>query len=756
MKQVSFNKIKSLISWITCYWFPNVANSKTITETWLNQVKDWQTKSGQIWTIQRVKDIRLIYTKYISGEPFKVFPGRIGLNAKGLPKSMPYFNSLIESNSKEQIQFVLTLLSISRVLPGTKDPSTSTITDPSTKDSTIISELTSFIPTFFKNNGIKEGYQLNWSQEKLRLSNKAGPEGRATLFSWRDAVTLPPEIIENINIMSPTLGKYLNRIITMWPVEIVKKAHQRLKVNFKTFCAKAQKDHEISNKSLYGNNSRRTVIGYEESVNAFNRAHKDSGLIRKLSIIEDPEAKARVIAIFDYWSQEVLKGIHDLQFRILKENLSQDRTFTQDPIISDKEDGQRFHSVDLSAATDRFPIEIQTNLIESLFKSREFARAWQSILIDHEFYVPWNSSRVKYNTGQPMGAYSSWSTFAICHHLVVAYAGHLAGYNNFKKYILLGDDIVIYNDDVANHYKIIMARLGVDCSPHKTHTSLHTYEFAKRWFHKGQEITGIQLRGFLDTMNKYHLVYQMVMTLYQRGITPRIHVTIPDLILSLFKRAQTYSRMRKHLLHKVEMLHSFRKFIDENNYDLLISKIKRMYPEDYYLGEGHREETINLINTYIYVSANKLIQRGTADAIKYETGLLTGPYFNKIAEALANPRDLWTSPTYLIISSPLYRAVTNRLEVLVSSLAKADGDIKDMIKVIALPDPAYLEQRQSERIINAEAALASKFFDAIQNHTYGRPHFFEPNLSASMARSIFRKVEGKILNRDRYLTHGLI
>jgi hypothetical protein len=79
-----------------------------------------------------------------------------------------------------------------------------------------------------------------------------------------------------------------------------------------------------------------------------------------------------------------------------------------------------------------------------------------------------------------MGAYSSWAAFTITHHLVVHWAAHLCGLENFKKYIILGDDIVINHDRVARKYIKIMNNLGVDISLNKTHVSKNTYEFAKR------------------------------------------------------------------------------------------------------------------------------------------------------------------------------------------------------------------------------------------------------------------------------------
>jgi hypothetical protein len=66
--------------------------------------------------------------------------------------------------------------------------------------------------------------------------------------------------------------------------------------------------------------------------------------------------------------------------------------------------------------------------------------------------------------------------------LVVQWAAYLAkqGQNDFKHYILLGDDIVINHDLVSLKYIAIMRRLGVEISPTKTHVSINTYEFAKR------------------------------------------------------------------------------------------------------------------------------------------------------------------------------------------------------------------------------------------------------------------------------------
>jgi len=100
-----------------------------------------------------------------------------------------------------------------------------------------------------------------------------------------------------------------------------------------------------------------------------------------------------------------------------------------------------------------------------------------------------------------MGAYSSWATFALSHHVVVRLAAKRAGFPvSFSNYALLGDDIVIANDVVAAEYRTILEGLGVSVSEHKTHVSQDTYEFAKRWIHRGHEIFGAPLGSLFEAI----------------------------------------------------------------------------------------------------------------------------------------------------------------------------------------------------------------------------------------------------------------
>jgi len=84
---------------------------------------------------------------------------------------------------------------------------------------------------------------------------------------------------------------------------------------------------------------------------------------RKISAFADKEGKTRVIAIGDYLSQTVLKGLHLYLYRVLRK-IPQDCTFDQSNFVGKTNNWEIYYSVDLSSATDRFPIKVIKLLLE--------------------------------------------------------------------------------------------------------------------------------------------------------------------------------------------------------------------------------------------------------------------------------------------------------------------------------------------------------------------------------------------------------
>lgn len=87
--------------------------------------------------------------------------------------------------------------------------------------------------------------------------------------------------------------------------------------------------------------------------------------LRSLSSFGDSEGKTRTIGILDYWSQTVLKPIHDHLAAILNK-IPEDCTFSQESFIKKLPVNRTYYSFDLTNATDRLPIEIQLDIISSI------------------------------------------------------------------------------------------------------------------------------------------------------------------------------------------------------------------------------------------------------------------------------------------------------------------------------------------------------------------------------------------------------
>jgi len=94
---------------------------------------------------------------------------------------------------------------------------------------------------------------------------------------------------------------------------------------------------------------------------------KRSPVISKVSVLKDYETKSRVIAILDYFSQSVLIPLHKGLFSILK-TMETDQTFGQTKGLTElrPDPMNSFHSIDLTAATDRFPVSLQVLLLSKL------------------------------------------------------------------------------------------------------------------------------------------------------------------------------------------------------------------------------------------------------------------------------------------------------------------------------------------------------------------------------------------------------
>jgi len=180
---------------------------------------------------------------------------------------------------------------------------------------------------FLKDLGINTKMGLGKVPKALRfkdfhMTSKKGPNGHALWTSFDDALSLTPDMLESIRIVG---GDRLHSLIS------------------------------------------RFILLYQTIPSFFDRFRTLTGtrIPRKIVCIQDKEGKTREVAIGDYYSQAALLPLHNFLFKHLR-RIVQDCTFNQTKLFKylRADSGSSFHSVDLTAATDRFPISIQRELLD--------------------------------------------------------------------------------------------------------------------------------------------------------------------------------------------------------------------------------------------------------------------------------------------------------------------------------------------------------------------------------------------------------
>lgn len=84
-------------------------------------------------------------------------------------------------------------------------------------------------------------------------------------------------------------------------------------------------------------------------------------------------------------------------------------------------------------------------------------------------------------------------------------------------YVVLGDDVVIANDQLAQSYTSVLKDLDVPISLMKTHKSKDICEFAKRWYYRGSEITAFPLHSLQNNLKRYYLLQNSIEDAQRKG-----------------------------------------------------------------------------------------------------------------------------------------------------------------------------------------------------------------------------------------------
>jgi hypothetical protein len=228
-----------------------------------------------------------------------------------------------------EYRLIFTTLYWSRYLRLPLDMSFQTITEGSSNEVSPVYLSDSLIKRFLKEIGNnskffgKKPKSLNFKE--YHQTSKSGPSGHALWTSFFDAHNLTDSQKESIKVVGG------DRLLEL--IESYKTLTSKIPSFFLDRCSR-----------------------------------KGDMVTRKLTGIKDKEGKTRVVAIMDYFTQAALLPLHNYLSKQL-ERIDQDCTHNQTKQIGKirPDIGSSYHSIDLTAATDRFPILVQHRILEVWF-----------------------------------------------------------------------------------------------------------------------------------------------------------------------------------------------------------------------------------------------------------------------------------------------------------------------------------------------------------------------------------------------------
>lgn len=430
----------------------------------------FQTR-GPVEGILYVKELRTVLWNYLSNSPIR--SSKVSVTKDGIPKALgDLVPNIRKGDSPALLQFLNTILCATRALKTSKKLDTSTITE---EPKVVIPDISKHASSFWAELGYSSRARdvpKSLRFKKYHFTTKSGPNGHALWSSLRDLLALPESLVESIVTVG---GDVIKSRIASLKEAVIKIPELGLLLDL-----------------------------------------RPGTRFRRITYFPDKENKMRVVAVGDYFSQTVLRPLHSYLFRVLRK-IPQDCTFNQGGFkaLVNNDPNRVFYSIDLTAATDRFPIKVISQVLGARLPA-SYISAWEDIMVGYPFECDGN--QLRYAVGNPMGFYSSWASFAVAHHYLIYYCCKEVGKDwRTLPYALLGDDIVIADKEVGEYYRRLIKEIGVDYSPTKTYISSQFLEFAKRLVWKGQEITPFPISALSESLQRYYIFVHTMMEVEKRG-----------------------------------------------------------------------------------------------------------------------------------------------------------------------------------------------------------------------------------------------
>lgn len=473
-------------------------------------LKLWR-QHGSAFTIKWLKACSVALQRKIGDNPMRSLRAidkdlPLPRLTNGVPRFInPLDRGLIRNGHLGTIRFYLGLLNLYRVLEAPGVLKLSTITEPFKGDTQYLEDLKLMIsskkliffdllPGFEKIRGMSLSPRHFIMSRSASPSNKMAAHGIFTdvLLMNKYRPDLWQDILDYLYITKPKVTKFVRQLQFAYATAMSLEKGIVVQSNGKV--------------------AFRAGLNYKPSA---EEGHYEGSALSQFAIKVEPAGKLRLFALVDTVTQSTMAPLHDACFALLK-LIPNDGTFNQELSIKRSQtkavNANKAFSFDLTAATDRLPAVLISLLFEEIWKLPGLGSLWLSIMTNRDFAFTDKAAETykvsrgpyRYAVGQPMGALSSWAGLALIHHWLVQLAAakvHIRNYGDLSAFVwceayeILGDDLVIFDSDIADEYLLIMTGIGCEININKSIISRNrpVFEFAKRLCWGTDIVSGISL-----------------------------------------------------------------------------------------------------------------------------------------------------------------------------------------------------------------------------------------------------------------------
>lgn len=471
----------------------------------------WTNCSGPEWTVERLKALKLEYVSRLAGKP--VLAPNFKRNTDGYPSGV--WSWLLKQSAKKDRFKVLNVLSMY-----------STLTSPAITEK----QKKKFFGSMCSED--KTGMQAKIKVPVLSFKEVHVSGSKPFLFGCTSPSKSAPSVLGTSIRNDDSFGQLLFFTNSVRSVE----CYHRYPLVFE----------EVIPKPL-----TRMMMGSPKFHLDYPSIEAADAAIGKIGFIQEPGFKLRAVANPNAVWQVALAPLKDLILGDLKSHFPTDCTHDQmsgvRAIQSWLQQGKTCFSVDLSDATNLMPRTLQMDALRNRYlgsvvrpvdsytaypyTSRYEFKGMKKYDVRGPYWLrlaqlidvfqeasesPWlykddadgRFKTARFTRGQPLGLGPSFPCFALAHNLLLIGICERVGVKPLDTFRILGDDIVISNNEVHRRYRATLRNLGCVVSEQKTMVSNLLAEFAGQVItsddviptYKWRRLTG---SNFLDVARNY-------------------------------------------------------------------------------------------------------------------------------------------------------------------------------------------------------------------------------------------------------------